>query len=90
MIGEAPLPAAYRKVVPVQEPSYMQSASPLMEDVRARAETARDLQARLYREIGISAVAAALRCISQPEPGPKPVAAGALPPAPEARTSRAA
>lgn len=34
---------------------------------------ARDLQASLYREIGISAVAAALRFTTQPEPG-KPVA----------------
>ncbi len=30
---------------------------------------ARDLQAKLYREIGISAVAAALHSISKPEPG---------------------
>ena len=33
----------------------------------------RDLQARLYREIGISAVAAALRFTTQPEPVSKPV-----------------
>lgn len=32
-------------------------------------EHARDLQTRLYREIGISAVAAALRFIAQPDPG---------------------
>ena len=31
-------------------------------------EHARDLQARLYREIGISAVAAALRFTTQPDP----------------------
>lgn len=33
-----------------------------------RPEHARDLQARLYREIGISAVAAALRFTTQPDP----------------------
>ncbi len=33
-----------------------------------QSEHARDLQSRLYREIGISAVAAALRCTVQPEP----------------------
>ncbi len=32
-------------------------------------EDARDLQTRLYRDIGISAVAAALRFTTQPEPG---------------------
>ena len=32
------------------------------------SEHTRDLQAKLYREIGISAVAAALRCTVQPEP----------------------
>ena len=32
-----------------------------------RIEDARDLQARLYREIGISAVAAALRFTTQPD-----------------------
>jgi hypothetical protein len=37
-----------------------------------KAEDARDLQTRLYREIGISAVAAALRFTTQPEPGKKP------------------
>jgi hypothetical protein len=31
-------------------------------------QDARDLQARLYREIGISAVAAALRFTTQPDP----------------------
>ena len=31
---------------------------------------ARDLQLRLYREIGISAVAAALRFTTQPDPRP--------------------
>jgi hypothetical protein len=38
-----------------------------------KTEDARDLQTRLYREIGISAVAAALRFTTQPEPGKKPV-----------------
>ena len=32
-----------------------------------KIEDARDLQAKLYREIGISAVAAALRFTSQPD-----------------------
>ncbi len=36
-----------------------------------RREDARDLQAKLYREIGISAVAAALRFTTQPEPAPR-------------------
>jgi hypothetical protein len=34
------------------------------------SEDARDLQARLYREIGISAVAAALRFTTQADPLP--------------------
>ena len=43
-------------------------------------EHARDLQTRLYREIGISAVAAALRFIAQPDPGrEKPVQHAPLP-----------
>ena len=36
-----------------------------------RREDARDLQAKLYREIGISAVAAALRFTTQPDPAPR-------------------
>lgn len=40
---------------------------------------ARDLQARLYREIGISAVAAALRFVNQPDPGKAPAAERELP-----------
>jgi hypothetical protein len=32
-----------------------------------KIEDARDLQSKLYREIGISAVAAALRFVNQPE-----------------------
>lgn len=35
-------------------------------------QDARDLQARLYREIGISAVAAALRFTTQPDPAASP------------------
>ena len=35
--------------------------------VASRREDARSLQAKLYREIGISAVAAALRFTTQPE-----------------------
>ena len=33
----------------------------------SKIETARDLQAKLYREIGISAVAAALRFTTRPD-----------------------
>lgn len=40
---------------------------------------ARDLQARLYREIGISAVAAALRFVNQPDPGKAPEAQREVP-----------
>ena len=36
-----------------------------------RREDARALQAKLYREIGISAVAAALRFTTQPDPAPR-------------------
>ena len=36
-----------------------------------KPEDAHDLQLRLYREIGISAVAAALRFVTQPEPAAK-------------------
>ncbi len=39
-------------------------------DTREPAD-ARELQARLYREIGISAVAAALHFVKQPDPGAK-------------------
>lgn len=38
-------------------------------DKAAQPGQARDLQARLYREIGISAVAAALQFASLPDPG---------------------
>lgn len=37
-------------------------------------QDARDLQARLYREIGISAVAAALRFVNHPDPAKAPKA----------------
>ncbi len=48
------------------------------EPVRSAAQ-ARDLQARLYRDIGISAVAAALRFTTQPEPAAaKPAVDGTL------------
>ena len=40
---------------------------------------ARDLQARLYREIGISAVAAALRFVNQPDPAKAPAAEREVP-----------
>ena len=40
-------------------------------DTAPRREDARDLQAKLYREIGISAVAAALRFTVQPDPEPR-------------------
>ncbi|RYC31658.1 hypothetical protein D3273_12320 [Lichenibacterium minor] len=40
-------------------------------DTAPRREDARDLQAKLYREIGISAVAAALRFTTQPDPAPQ-------------------
>ena len=42
-------------------------------------EHARDLQARLYRDIGISAVAAALRFTTQPDPVSRPMAKPAEP-----------
>ena len=37
-----------------------------------KPEQARGLQAQLYREIGITAVAAALRFTTQPEPAQRP------------------
>lgn len=37
-----------------------------------KIEDARDLQTKLYREIGISAVAAALRFTNQPDTPPQP------------------
>ena len=45
-----------------------------MTDISASApprKDARDLQIQLYREIGISAVAAALRFTTQPDPRPR-------------------
>lgn len=44
-----------------------------------QSEDARDLQLRLYREIGISAVAAALRFATHPEPGTRPAEEHDLP-----------
>ena len=47
-----------------------------MTDASASApprKDARDLQIQLYREIGISAVAAALRFTTQPDPRPRTV-----------------
>ncbi|WP_237480545.1 hypothetical protein [Lichenibacterium dinghuense] len=57
----------------------------------APRQDARDLQARLYREIGISAVAAALRFTTQPDPAPR-AAAGVDKPAakPQVMAPRAA
>lgn len=40
-------------------------------DTTPRREDARDLQSKLYREIGISAVAAALHFTTQPDPAPR-------------------
>lgn len=45
--------------------THMQSRVPQARKI----EDARDLQAKLYREIGISAVAAALRFTTQPDIG---------------------
>ena len=45
----------------------------------AQPENARDLQARLYRDIGISAVAAALRFTTMPDPGTEKVAKQQIP-----------
>lgn len=45
------------------------SAEPRTDRAPAKPEDARELQARLYRQIGISAVAAALHFTNQPEPG---------------------
>ncbi len=59
------------------------------ESVRSAAQ-ARDLQARLYREIGISAVAAALRFTTQPEPAATKPAAEGTRPAPRGRGTLAA
>ena len=60
------------------------------ESVRSAAQV-RDLQARLYREIGISAVAAALRFTTQPEPATaKPAADDGPMPAPRGRRTLAA
>lgn len=47
-----------------------------------KPEDARDLQAKLYREIGITAVAAALRFTTQPEPATWSSDAAAARPAP--------
>ena len=44
-----------------------------------KIEDARDLQAKLYREIGISAVAAALRFTTQPDTPPQPVQVHPIP-----------
>ena len=58
-----------------------------MTDAAPRREDARDLQAKLYREIGISAVAAALRFTTQPDPAPR-AADGPGRPAEKPRTAR--
>lgn len=54
-------------------------AQPQAKPAQPASEDARDLQLRLYREIGISAVAAALRFASLPEPGTRPVEEHDLP-----------
>lgn len=43
-------------------------------DNAPRREDARHLQSKLYREIGISAVAAALHFTTQPDPAPRAAA----------------
>ena len=45
-----------------------------------KIETARDLQAKLYREIGISAVAAALRFTTRPDSVVPSTPAASIPP----------
>jgi hypothetical protein len=51
----------------------MMSTKDIDDDIRQPIEYARDLQLRLYREIGISAVAAALNVsVEPPEPVAKP------------------
>lgn len=44
-----------------------------------KIEDARDLQTKLYREIGISAVAAALRFTNQPDTLPQPKVSHPIP-----------
>ncbi len=60
-------------------------------DNAPRREDARDLQAKLYREIGISAVAAALRFTTQPDPAQNASSVvdmtGAKPQLPKARAA---
>ena len=60
-------------------------------DTAPRRADARDLQAKLYREIGISAVAAALRFTTQPDPAPRAEAGLDKPAAkPQVKAARAA
>ncbi len=60
-------------------------------DTAPRREDARDLQAKLYRKIGISAVAAALRFTTQPDPAPRaPAGLDKADPRPELAKARAA
>ena len=47
-----------------------------------KPEDVRDLQAKLYREIGITAVAAALQFTTQPEPASLSTETGSARPAP--------
>lgn len=51
--------------------------SGLPNQTQREAKDARDLQAHLYREIGISAVAAALRFTTQPDPAKRQTEASA-------------
>lgn len=55
-------------------------SAPAAKPISETTSDARDLQARLYREIGISAVAAALRFTTQPDPAVKKPESHALPP----------
>lgn len=57
----------------------------LREPQARKIENARDLQAKLYREIGISAVAAALRFTKRPDDLSQPASEAPLE-APRART----
>ena len=58
----------------------MMTNAPLSQAAERKPDGARDLQARLYRDIGISAVAAALHSIKQPEPGKPAAVVRELPP----------
>ena len=71
--SKSPRLLQFERLISMRDPALPTQTPP-------KAEQARDLQAQLYREIGITAVAAALRFTTQPEPGKRPAETSSVQP----------